>query len=164
MNQYNFLHWAVLLLSRHYCGRANGTNTVLFVIFLNFTVCSYWIIDKNYTPFAPMQFLLQWRRNGCNGVSKHQAHDCLLNRLFRRRSEKTSTLRVTGLCVGTSPVTGEFPHKGPVTRKMVPFDDVIMLCTQLNEISNQINLGYTSPGRMPIAKFRGSENCKIPSL
>ena len=33
---------------------------------------------------------------------------------------------VTGLCAGNSPVTGEFPHKGPVTRKMFPFDDVIM--------------------------------------
>ena len=31
------------------------------------------------------------------------------NRLFRRRSTKTSKLRVTGLCVGNSPVTGEFP-------------------------------------------------------
>ena len=27
---------------------------------------------------------------------------------LRRRSKKTSTLRVTGLCVGNSPVTGEF--------------------------------------------------------
>ena len=35
--------------------------------------------------------------------------DCLLNRLFRRRSKKTSKLRVTGLCEGNSPVTGEFP-------------------------------------------------------
>ena len=31
------------------------------------------------------------------------------NRLFRRRSKKTSKLRVTGLCVGNSPGTGEFP-------------------------------------------------------
>ena len=29
--------------------------------------------------------------------------------LFRRRSKKTSKLRVTGLCVGNSPGTGEFP-------------------------------------------------------
>ena len=35
--------------------------------------------------------------------------DCLLNRLFRRRSRKTSKLHVTGLCAGNSPVTGEFP-------------------------------------------------------
>ena len=41
-------------------------------------------------------------------------------------SKKTSKLRVTGLCAGNSPGTGEFPHKGPVTRKMFPFDDVIM--------------------------------------
>ena len=34
---------------------------------------------------------------------------CLLNRLFRRRSKKTSKLRITGLCAGNSLVTGEFP-------------------------------------------------------
>ena len=52
---------------------------------------------------------LQWHRHGRNGVSNHQHHDCLFNRLFRRISKKTSKLRVTGLCVGNSPVTGEFP-------------------------------------------------------
>ena len=52
---------------------------------------------------------LQWRHNERDGVSNHQHHDCLLNRLFRRTSKKTSKLRVTGLCVGNSPVTGEFP-------------------------------------------------------
>ena len=41
---------------------------------------------------------LQWRHNGCDSVSSHQPHDCLLNRLFRRRSKKTPKLRVTGLC------------------------------------------------------------------
>ena len=52
---------------------------------------------------------LQWRHNGRDGVSNHQPHDCLLNRLFKRRSKKTSKLRVTGLCAGNSPVIGEFP-------------------------------------------------------
>ena len=52
---------------------------------------------------------LQWCHNGHNSVSNHQPHECLLNRLFRRRSKKTSKLRVTGLCVGNSPGTGEFP-------------------------------------------------------
>ena len=61
-----------------------------------------------------------------DGVSNHQPHGCLLNRLFRRRSKKTSKLRVTGLCVGNSPGPVNSPHKGPVTRKMFPFDDVIM--------------------------------------
>ena len=52
---------------------------------------------------------LHWRHNGRDSVSNHQPHDCLLNRLCRRRSKKTSKLRVTGLCVGNSPGTGEFP-------------------------------------------------------
>ena len=52
---------------------------------------------------------LQWRHNGCDGVSNHQPHDYLLNRLFGRRSTKTSKLRVIGLCAGNSPGTGEFP-------------------------------------------------------
>ena len=39
---------------------------------------------------------------------------------------KKSKLRITGLCVGNSPVTGEFPEKSSLTRKMFPFDDVIM--------------------------------------
>ena len=52
---------------------------------------------------------LRWRRNGHGGVSNHQHHHCLLNRLFGCRSKKTSKLRVTGLCAGNSPGTGEFP-------------------------------------------------------
>ena len=43
------------------------------------------------------------------GAPDHQPHNCLLNRLFKRRSKKTSKLRVTGHCAGNSPVTGEFP-------------------------------------------------------
>ena len=56
-----------------------------------------------------IRLTLLWRHNGRDSVSNHQPHDCLLNRLFRRRSKKTSKLRVTGLCVGNSPGTGEFP-------------------------------------------------------
>ena len=70
---------------------------------------------------------LRWRHNDQDGVSNHQPHGCLLNRLFRCRSNKTSKLRVTGLCVGNSPGPVNSPHKGPVTRKMFPFDDVIMV-------------------------------------
>ena len=73
---------------------------------------------------------LQWRHNERNGVSNHQPHDCLLNRLFRRRSKKISKIRVTGFVRGShrSPVNPL--HKGPVTRKMFPFDDVIMDATE----------------------------------
>ena len=46
-------------------------------------------------------------------------------------------LHVTGLCEENSPVTGEFQHKGPVTRRMFPFDDVIM-CTKMHVLCNYI--------------------------
>ena len=66
---------------------------------------------------------LQWRHSGRDSVSNRQPYDCLLNGLFRRRSKKTSKPRVTGLWARW-PVNS--PHKGPVMRKMIPFDDVIM--------------------------------------
>ena len=80
-----------------------------------------------FNTFGPEQNVsLQWRHNGRHSVSNHQPHDCFLNRLFRRRSKKTSKLCVTGLCAGNSPGPVNSPHKWPVTRKMFPFDDVIM--------------------------------------
>ena len=63
------------------------------------------VISLTLKKFIP----LQRRHYGRDGVSNHQPHHCLLNRLFRRRSKKTSKLRVTGLCAGNLAVTGEFP-------------------------------------------------------
>ena len=68
------------------------------ILVLNWFVCEIQAADA-----------LRWRHNGCDSVSNHQPHHCLLNCLFRRRSKKTSKLRVTGLCAGNSPETGEFP-------------------------------------------------------
>ena len=47
---------------------------------------------------------LQGCHNERNGVSNHRHNGCLFNRLFRRRSKKTSTLSVAGLCEGNPPV------------------------------------------------------------
>ena len=63
--------------------------------------------SKIHSIFVSLSLL--WRHNGHNGVSNNQPHDCLLHRLFRCRSKKTSKLCVTGLCAGNSPGTGEFP-------------------------------------------------------
>ena len=62
------------------------------------------MIDYGLSPYP-----LRWRHNELDSVSNHQPQDCLLNRLFRRRSRKTSKRRATGLCTGNSPGTGEFP-------------------------------------------------------
>ena len=83
--------------------------------------------------------ILHWRHNDHDGVSNPQPHGCLLNRLFGPDHKKTSKLCVTGLCAGKSPGLVNSPHKGPVTRKMFLFDDVIMLqlstvCTQFSPV------------------------------
>ena len=82
------------------------------------TLCS----DPNFLKSQS----LQWRHNDCDGVWYYRRLVCLLNRLFRRRSKKTSKLRVTSLWEGNHRWLVDSPHKGPVTRKMFPFDDVIM--------------------------------------
>ena len=68
---------------------------------------TYWITGALFPTGNGLK--LQWRHNERDSASNHQPHDCLLNLLFRLRSKKTSKLRVTGLCAGNSPVTGEFP-------------------------------------------------------
>ena len=88
---------------------------------------------------------LHWRHNDHDGVSNHQPHGCLLNRLFRRRSKKTSKLRVAGLYAGNSPGPLNSPNKGPVTRKMFPFDDVIMVtCSPTDKVKRNTD-GETCP-------------------
>ena len=69
---------------------------------------------------------LQWRHNERDGVSNHQLHDCLLNRLFRRRSKKTPNSSSMAFVRGNHQSPVNSPHKWIVTRKMFPFDDVIM--------------------------------------
>ena len=95
-------------------------------------------------------FTLHWGHNDHDGVSNHQPRGCLLNRLFERRSKKTSKLSVTGLCAGISPGPVNSPHKGPVTRKMFSFDDVIMTSDIFKYISFciliQISLHFVSYG------------------
>ena len=70
---------------------------------------------------------LQRRHNKRVCVWNHQPHDCLINRLFKAQmKENIKALRHWPLC-------GEFTGdrwipctKGPVTRKIFPFDDVIV--------------------------------------
>ena len=93
-------------------------------------VCTQFRWSRRY--FLNGRQSLLWRHNGLDSVSNHQPHDCLLNRLFRRRSKKTSKLRVAGLCAGNSPGTGVFPVRKARTRKMFSFDDVIMIFREIS--------------------------------
>ena len=90
--------------------RHRGSHLVFFLV----------VLDRDW-PIT-----LQWRHNEHSGVSNYHPYDCLLNRLFRHRWKKTSKLRVTGLLRGIHRWPMNSPHKWPVTRKMFPFDDVVM--------------------------------------
>ena len=63
---------------------------------------------------------LQWRHNECDGVSNHQPHDPDADQ--RKHQSSASLAFVRG--IHRWPVNS--PHKRPVTRKMFPFDDIIM--------------------------------------
>ena len=86
-----------------------------------------------------------WRHNGHDGVSNHQPQHCLLNRFFGGRWKKISKLRVTGLCAGNNS-----PHKWPVTRKIFPLYDVIMVFV----ISVDICHLSTAPGNATLNATR----------
>ena len=68
---------------------------------------------------------LQWRHKGRDSVSNYQPHDCFTTVYSdadqRKHQSPASLAFVQG---DRGPVNS--PHKWPVTRKMFPFDDVIM--------------------------------------
>ena len=99
-NQQNF--WLITMFRFHAINLPWGVSNVREINRLHLT-------RKHLPPIWIVAKPLQWRHYGRNSVSNHQPYDCLLNRLFRRKSKKTSKLRVTDLWVGNSPGTGEFP-------------------------------------------------------
>ena len=64
--------------------------------------------DEDVTVAYKLNVCIKWRHDERHGVSNQRRLECLLNRLFRRLSKKTSKLRVTGIREGKSPVTGKF--------------------------------------------------------
>ena len=79
----------------------------------------------HFTLFAFIT--LEWHHNEHDCVSNHRRPDCLLNLLFRYKSKKASKSSVSLAFVrGIHRRPVNSPHKGPVTRKMFPFDYVIM--------------------------------------
>ena len=95
-------------------------------------------------------FTLPWRHNELDDISNHRCLDCLLNRLFRRRSKKTSKFRATGLCEGNAPVTGGLPSQRASDAEKFPSDDAIMLrkgagtCLKRHSVTVVTSLWITS--------------------
>ena len=74
---------------------------------------------KNSKHNVPCAYSLQR-----SGVSNHRRLDCLLSRLFRADQRKHQSSAPLGFVRGIQRWPVDYPHKGPVTRKKVPFDDV----------------------------------------
>ena len=119
--------WRNRLLSRSRRGWVIRSYSCMWCDYLygKWTQCMFSWYNNNALAGVGMVWL-QWYHNGRDGVSNHQPDDCLLN----RGSNKISKLRATGLCrrIHRWPVNSS--HKGPVARKMFPFDDVIIYCRQ----------------------------------
>ena len=122
---------------------------------------------------------LRWRHNGHDGVSNHQPHDCLLKRSGAdHRKHQLSLAFVWGIHRGLV----NFLHKWPVTRKMFPFDDIIMcllgrrywflhriqVCCkasqQLLENPCGILSGFSPHGLLAVLEIRTSPQSKVDSF
>ena len=74
---------------------------------------------------------LRWRHNEPDSVSNHQFHDCLLNGYSGADQRKDQSSASLAFARGIHRWPVNSPHKGPVMRKMLPFNDVIMKSLQL---------------------------------
>ena len=113
-----------------------------------------WTWIYTHILFRHFNFTLRWRRNGRDGVSNHQPHDCLLNSLLRKHQSPTSLAYVRGIHRWAV----NFPHKGLVTLKMFPFDDVIMRyildsCRQKNVLAHNISPSVNTVFTLYILRF-----------
>ena len=105
-------------------------NMKYIFVFLSWTTQWCGSYDENVAVTIKMSS--QWRHNERNGVSNHQPHDYHYHSTVylgadEKKTPKTPKLRVIDLCVGTHRWPVNSPHKWPVARKMLPFDDVIMV-------------------------------------
>ena len=83
---------------------------------------------------------LLWRHNGRDGVSNHQPHDCFstIYSGANQRKHQISASRAFMRGIHWSPVNSAY--KWPITRRLFPFDDVIVTCDWA--VTCQINWQY----------------------
>ena len=70
---------------------------------------------------------LQRRHDECHGISNNQPLNCLLNCFSGADQRKHQISASLAFVRGIHQWLVNSPHKRPVTRKMFPFDDIMML-------------------------------------
>ena len=91
----------------------------------NFTLAS-----SSGLPWYP----LRWRHNGCDGISNTRLtiiYSTVYSDTDQRKHQSSASLAFVRV-IHRGPVNS--PHKWPVTRKMFPFHDVIMLTLDINSV------------------------------
>ena len=91
--------------------------------------CAYEIktLPEHFTWWS-----LQWRHNLHDVVSNHQPYDCFATVYAGADQGKHQSSASLAIVRGIHRWPVNSPHKGPVTRKMFPFDDVIMIDVNLH--------------------------------
>ena len=142
----------IVLLARKYGHAVFNQETQQFqakdLISVNPTKKTWWWCDSHVTWKDHNPNPLQWRHNWHDGVLAHQPHDCLptvYSRANQRKHQSSASLAIVW-GIHRWPVNSR--HKGPVTRKMFSFDDVIMpslLCIYIFLIGSRSSWQIFSP-------------------
>ena len=100
------LGWRSISFAPIFPGSFIGTGTIRVPI-ISFVQCGEGILE----------ITLQWRHNEHDGVLNNQRLNCLLNRLFRRRSKKYQSSASLAFVRGIHRWPVVSPHTGLITRK-----------------------------------------------
>ena len=113
--------------------------------------------------FVGSTISLPWSHNERDGVSNHQpmfVYSTLCSGADQRKHQCSASLSFVR---GIHRLSVNFPHKGPVTRKMFPFDDAIMLIWLKLPVCNKCNVAKlaVSPlwSKDTIGCHKFSEHC-----
>ena len=117
-----YILWSLIV----HCGKINLPLLFLLLCGKRRTVTPNKWIRFLYNLYALFLMSLQWRHNECDGFSNHRRLECLLNRLSGGDQGKHGSSASLAFVRGSHRGLVKSPQKGPVTRKMFPFDDVII--------------------------------------
>ena len=125
----------------------------------------YRLAQRRYCrPHISSSSTLRWRHNGRDSVSNHQPRHCLLNRYSnadQRKQQSSASLAFVG-GIHRGPVN--CPHKWPVTRKMFPFDDVIMTYPVTHKSLVQFLLHHTLAFQFHFLKLMKTRSMKTGTI
>ena len=122
MHKYSLFHICICVIGP-LCGEFTGHR---WIPFSNVSDAELWFFfGLRSNKSLSKQSWVWWFETPSRSLWRHC--NCILNRLFRHRSKKTSSFASLAFVWGIHQWPVNSPHRWPVTRKMFPFDDVIIL-------------------------------------